>query len=66
MDIRISEEIKTLCPGAELGVLLYSARVEASSPELLARFDSDTSELGGRYTLDAIAKMPHIASTREA
>jgi DNA/RNA-binding domain of Phe-tRNA-synthetase-like protein len=66
MDIRISEEIKTLCPGAELGVLLYSARVAASSPELLARFDSDTSELGSRYALDAIAKMPHIASTREA
>jgi len=66
MDIKISEEIKTLCPGAELGVLLYSARVAASSPELLARFDSDSSELGGRYTLDAIAKMQHIASTREA
>ena len=47
-------------------VLLYSAPVVDIYPVLLARFDSDSSELGPMYTLAAIAKMQHIASTREA
>jgi DNA/RNA-binding domain of Phe-tRNA-synthetase-like protein len=66
MEIAVSDEVRALCPGAALGVLLYTANVVPSPPELLARFDADTAELSKKYALEDIAGLPHIASTRRA
>ena len=37
-----------------------------SSPQLLAQFDQTVASLAPQYTLDTIAKHPHIAATRQA
>ncbi|MDU2066560.1 MAG: phenylalanine--tRNA ligase beta subunit-related protein [Sporomusaceae bacterium] len=66
MKIFISNEIKTLCPGATLGVLHYKVKVEPSSTKLLEIFEGTVAKLASEYTLDVIAKNPHIFATRQA
>lgn len=66
MNITISEEVKTLCPGTALGILHYTALVQPSSPELLDAFEAAVRELAGQYEMSAIAKNPRIAATRQA
>ncbi len=66
MKTSVSNEIKTLCPGAALGVLHYKVTVEPSSTQLLDFFDSTIAKLSDEYTLDAIVQNPHIAATRQA
>lgn len=66
MNITISKEVKTLCPGTALGILHYTALVQPSSPELLDAFEAAVRELAGQYEMSAIAKNPRIAATRQA
>lgn len=66
MHISISEEVRSVCPGAALGILCYRAKVEPSSPQLLQAFDAALARLADEYQMDTIAKNPHIAATRSA
>lgn len=66
MNITISEEIKALCPGAALGILHYHALVGPSPASLLAAFEAEIQRLAGEYELSAVARIPHIAATRQA
>ena len=66
MNITISDEVRAICPQAALGVLSSSAAASPSSAELLETFDGAVAELAREYTLESIAKNPHIAATREA
>jgi hypothetical protein len=66
MELKISDEVRTLCPDTALGVLFYRAEVAESPQALLDKFDDAQRTLGERYTLETIADIPHIASTRDA
>ena len=66
MHFSISEEVRSVCPGAALGILHYKANVEPSSPALLQAFDAALARLAAEYQMDTIAKNPHIAATRSA
>lgn len=66
MNLSISQEVRDLCPGAALGVLRYTAQVSKSSEALLAEFEDALNTLSGRYTLEEIARIPHIEATRRA
>ena len=66
MHFSISEEVRSVCPGAALGILHYKANVEPSSPALLQAFDATLARLAAEYQMDTIAKNPHIAATRSA
>lgn len=64
MTFTISPAIKQCWPETALGLLLYQVQVAPSSPQLLAQFDQTVASLAQQYTLDTIAKHPHIAATR--
>ena len=66
MTFTISPAIKQCWPETALGLLLYQVQVTPSSPQLLAQFDQTVASLAQQYTLDTIAKHPHIAATRQA
>lgn len=66
MTVTISQEIKTRWPEAALGLLMYEAQVEESSPRLLAELEQAVQRLAQEYALDTIAKNPHIDATRRA
>jgi len=62
----IASELKKLWPNTALGIVRYEAEVAESSAEELAAFDGLAAELGNRYHLEDIAKIPHIDATRKA
>lgn len=64
MRIDISNEVKTLCPAAALGILHYKVNVRPSPEELLALLEGTIERLSGEYTMKTIAENPHIAATR--
>ena len=66
MQVRISEEVKSLVSTCTLGVIRYKALIEKSSEELTAYFDSVMDEIGSKYETKDIAAMPHIRPTRAA
>lgn len=66
MKISIADEVHSISPGTALGVLSYRATVEPSSKELIELLDDIVSELFQEYSIEQIAKNPHIASTRES
>lgn len=66
MNIKISKELTSLCPGATLMVLSYEAEVQKSSVELLALLDKTIKELQKRYTMADLPEIPHIKDTRTA
>ena len=66
MTFTISPAIKQCWPETALGLLLYQVQVAPSSPQLLAQFDQTVASLAQQYTLDTIAKHPHIAATRRS
>ena len=66
MTFTISPAIKQCWPETALGLLLYQVQVAPGSPQLLAQFDQTVASLAQQYTLDTIAKHPHIAATRQA
>ncbi|MFR2156254.1 MAG: B3/4 domain-containing protein [Evtepia gabavorous] len=66
MTFTISPAIKQCWPETALGLLLYQVQVAPSPPQLLAQFDQTVASLAQQYTLDTIAKHPHIAATRQA
>lgn len=66
MDIRISEEVKSLVPTCVLGVIRYEALIEKSSNELTEYFDSVMDKIGSEHVTKDIADMPHIRPTRAA
>lgn len=66
MEIRVSDEIKELCPDAALGILRYEADIAPASPEFSVLFEDTVKELSEKLTTDMIAGLPHIASTRQA
>ncbi len=66
MQVRISDEVKSLIPTCTLGVLIYKATVEKSSDELITYFNSITEEISKRYESKDIADFKHIKPTRAA
>lgn len=66
MKFSVSEQVRTLCPGAALGVLSYRAVVCPSTPELLTRFEAEVAAQQKAYTLEGIAQNGHIHATRLA
>ena len=63
MNITISQELRTLCPGAALGILHYSVEVSPSSPELLAAFEGALAELAGQRRGPTMRASARRAST---
>lgn len=66
MKISIADEIYSICPKAALGVLLYKATVIPSTQELIKLFDDTVITLSEEYSIEKIAKNPHITATRQA
>lgn len=66
MKIQISHEVKERCKEAALGILIYSAKVEESSSQLLELFQINVDRLNNLYSISDIAGMQHIQSTRNA
>lgn len=66
MQVKISDEVKSLVATCTLGVIKYKAVVEKSSSELLMYFDSVMDEIAAAYETKDIALMPHIKPTRAA
>lgn len=66
MDIKISEEVRSLVPTCVLGVIRYEALIEKSSNELTEYFDSVMDKIGSEHVTKDIADMPHIRPTRAA
>lgn len=66
MKIQISNEVKERCENISLGILIYSAKVEESSVQLLELFQRSVDELSNKYSMSDIANISHIQSTREA
>ena len=66
MNFFISDELQQLYPDTALGILHYRAIVQKSTPALLELLDKTISELQAQCTLDAIARIPQIAATRNA
>lgn len=66
MKISISDEVYSLSPRTALGVLSYRAMVESSSQEFLELFEITAATLSREYSIEEIAKNPHIISTRQA
>lgn len=66
MTFSIGSEIKSLCPNATLGILIYSVTVKKTSDSLLDKFNSTISELESKYVTEDIVKINHIHTTREA
>ncbi len=66
MNIKISQELSALSPGAALMVLSYEAEVQKSSDVLLALLDKTINELHSRYTMADLPEIPHIKDTRTA
>ncbi|OZV12054.1 hypothetical protein CIW83_11495 [Tissierella sp. P1] len=66
MKISISDEVYSLSPRTALGVLSYRAMVESSSQEFLELFEITVATLSREYSIEEIAKNPHIISTRQA
>lgn len=66
MDIKISQELKALCPGAALLVLNYEAEIKESSTELISLLDETINDLHNRYTMADLPELLHIKDTRTA
>lgn len=66
VEIRVSDEMRRLWPGTALGILSYKAKVAASPAELIEHFETEIGRLAREYTLEAVAKNPHIAAARQA
>lgn len=66
LNIKISEEVKTLVPSAVMGVIKYTAKIEKSSKELLEFFDKTMEEIADKSETKDIVSVPHIKPTRQA
>lgn len=66
MKIEIDNELKKRWENICLGILIYSAKVEESSSELLELFQKSIEELSNEYSISDIVNIPHIQSTRNA
>lgn len=66
MQVQISHEVKDRWKDVCLGLLIYSAIVEESSSQFLELFQRTIEGLKSRYTMQDIADIPHIRSTRNA
>lgn len=66
MKIEIGHEVKERCKEVALGILIYSAKVEESSSQLLELFQINVDRLNNLYSISDIAGMQHIQSTRSA
>lgn len=66
LKIQINSELKERWGNTCLGILIYSAKVEESSSELLELFQKSIDELNNQYLMPDIVNIPHIQSTRNA
>lgn len=66
IDIKISEEIKSLCPDAVLGVIRADVKVESSSEHLIKEIDEYCNILKDELKLENLALDSRIKDGREA
>ncbi|MDO5518786.1 MAG: phenylalanine--tRNA ligase beta subunit-related protein, partial [Clostridium sp.] len=66
IDIKITEEIKDLCPNAALGLIQAKVKVEESSDDLLKEIDSYCSTLENELSLEELTAEEAIRDGREA
>lgn len=66
MDIRIDPQLKNIWPATALGLVMYDANVEESSPEQLADFEAQLETLADGLQLADISVKPQVAATRAA
>ncbi|WP_019850787.1 B3/4 domain-containing protein [Desulfitobacterium sp. PCE1] len=66
MQVQISHDLKERWDNVCLGVLIYSANVEGSSPQLVEFFQRTIDQLNNQYSMPEIADIPHVRSTRNA
>ncbi len=64
-DIRIDDDVLSLCPECRLGWLTYRAEPRSSGNEIIAAFDSLLPELKARLESTALADMPNIGESRK-
>ena len=66
IDIKISEEIKDLCPNVALGLIQAKVKVEESSEALLKEIDDCCSALQNELKLEELTSQKAINDGREA
>lgn len=64
--LTISSELASRCPQIALGILRYTANVQASSEELNNKISLTVNDIQNNYKLEDIAKHQQIANTRKA
>lgn len=64
--VTISPELTARCPQIALGILHYTAAVNAETPELDNQIAATVADIQRRYKLEDIAKLPQIINTRTA
>lgn len=66
MKISIAGEVYSIVPKTSLGILSYKVTVVPSNLEFTNLFEDTVAKLSQEYSIEKIAKNPHVFSTREA
>lgn len=64
-NIKIDEELTSICPKIQLGCIQYSVNVEKGSKELWDEINKEISKIEKNYTIEDINKEKNIADSRE-
>lgn len=65
IQVKISEDIKAICPNATLGCIQAKVKVKNSDKELLEELDKWAKELENNLKLEDVASLPEIHDSRE-
>lgn len=65
LEVKISDEIKEVCPNVTLGCIQASVKVEDSSENLLKEIDEYCEKLTKKMSLEDVASLPRIKDSRE-
>ena len=63
--IKIADELTRVCPGVQLGCIMYSAKVEKENVELWKRINDIISEISTNMSLEDIGNEKNIKDSRD-
>jgi DNA/RNA-binding domain of Phe-tRNA-synthetase-like protein len=66
MNIKISENIKNVCPELQLGIIRATVSNSETSDELWSKLLEESEKIRNTYKIEEINKIPEILSTRQA